>query len=299
MTDTHAETPTDTPPLFAVKDVPSALMRQTLLDRELVKAIDRPVIRLLPWLNVVALGGRSIVDGGAGTLGPVVEELRGALAEHRLLLLTGPGVRARHILGVGLDLGLPTGVLAALAATEAEQNGHLVAALLAEHGVSYLPHTAVAHQLAVHLAASRAVVSNGYPPYGLYEFPPAHGKIPPHRTDSGAFLLADAYGARSTTYVKDVDGVFTADPARSDGQANGTSGNGTSGNGGGPELIREITATELLARNLPTLPIDATVLELMANAKHVRQIQIVNGRTPGNITKALRGEHVGTLIHAG
>jgi molybdenum storage protein len=107
----------------------------------------------------------------------------------------------------GLDLGLPTGVLAALAATEAEQNGHLVAALLAEQGVSYLPHTAVAHQLAVHLAASRAVVSNGYPPYGLYEFPPEHGKIPPHRTDSGAFLLADAYGARSTTYVKDVDGV--------------------------------------------------------------------------------------------
>jgi molybdenum storage protein len=289
VTDTRA----DAMPLFAVKDVPSALMRQTLLDRELVKAIDRPVIRLLPWLNVVALGGRSIIDGGAGALGPVAEELRGALAEHRMLLLTGPGVRARHLLGVGLDLGLPTGVLAALAATEAEQNGHLVAALLAEHGVSYLPHTAVAHQLAVHLAASRAVVSNGYPPYGLYEFPPEHSKIPPHRTDSGAFLLADAYGARSTTYVKDVDGVFTSDPARS---GNGTPGNGTAAQ---PELIRDITAAELLARNLPTLPIDATVLKLMANAKHVRQIQIVNGRTPGNITKALAGEHVGTIIRAG
>jgi molybdenum storage protein len=283
VSDTRAESQ----PLFAVKDVPSALMRQTLLDRELVKAVDRPVIRLLPWLNVVALGGRSIVDGGAEALGPVVEELRGALADHRMLLLTGPGVRARHILGVGLDLGLPTGVLAALAATEAEQNGHLVAALLAEQGVSYLPHTAVAHQLAVHLAASRAVVSNGYPPYGLYEFPPEQGKIPPHRTDSGAFLLADAYGARSTTYVKDVDGVFTSDPARS---------NGASGR---PELIREITAAELLARKLPTLPIDTTVLELMANAKHVEQIQIVNGRTPGNITRALRGEHVGTMIRTG
>ena len=291
MTDTRAESHADALPLFAVKDVPSALMRQTLLDRELVKAVDRPGIRLLPWLNVVALGGRSIVDGGAEALGPVVEELRGALADHRMLLLTGPGVRARHILGVGLDLGLPTGVLAALAATEAEQNGHLVAALLAEQGVSYLPHTAVAHQLAVHLAASRAVVSNGYPPYGLYEFPPEHGKIPPHRTDSGAFLLADAYGARSTTYVKDVDGVFTSDPAGSGGSGNGGSGR--------PELIREITAAELLARNLPTLPIDTTVLELMANAKHVEQIQIVNGRTPGNVTKALRGEHVGTIIRTG
>ena len=29
-------------------DVPSALMRQTLLDRELVRPIDRPVVRLLP-----------------------------------------------------------------------------------------------------------------------------------------------------------------------------------------------------------------------------------------------------------
>jgi molybdenum storage protein len=30
------------------KDVPSALMRQTLLDRELVKPVERPVIRVLP-----------------------------------------------------------------------------------------------------------------------------------------------------------------------------------------------------------------------------------------------------------
>jgi molybdenum storage protein len=34
----------------------------------------------------------------------------------------GPGVRARHILSVGLDLGLPTGALATLAAKSAAQN---------------------------------------------------------------------------------------------------------------------------------------------------------------------------------
>ncbi|MGH3797934.1 MAG: molybdenum storage protein subunit alpha [Pseudonocardiaceae bacterium] len=269
-------------PTFAVKDVPSALMRQTLLDRELVRPIDRPVIRLMPWLNVVALGGHSIIDQGLDTVGPVVDELREALSEHRMLILTGPGVRARHVLGVGLDLGLPTGVLAGLASIEAEQNGHLVAALLAADGVSYLQHTTVAHQLAVHLAASRAVVSNGYPPYGLYEFPPELGKIPPHRTDTGAFLLADAYGAARTIYVKDVDGVFTSDPAAE---------------GGKPELIPRVGAAELLAMNLDTLPIDALLLELMSRAKHLKEIQIVNGRTPGNITKALQGEHVGTIIH--
>lgn len=270
-------------PSFAVKDVPSALVRQTLLDRELVRPIDRPVIRLLPWLHVVAIGGHSIIDQGLDAVGPVVDELRDALTEHRLLILTGPGIRARHILGVGLDLGLPTGVLAGLTSIEAEQNGHLIAALLAADGVSYLQHTTVAHQLAVHLAASRAVVSNGYPPYGLYEFPPEVGKIPPHRTDTGAFLLADAYGAARTIYVKDVDGVHTSDPATADGPR--------------PELIPRIGASELLARNLNTLPVDALLLELMPQAKHVKEIQIVNGRTPGNITKALAGEHVGTIIH--
>lgn len=270
-------------PSFAAKDVPSVLMRQTLLDRELVRPVNRDVIRLLPWLSVVALGGRSIIDRGGEALGPVVAELRAALADHRLLILTGPGIRARHVLGVGLDLGLPTGVLAGLAATEAEQNGHLVAALLAEQGVSYLSHTAVAHQLAVHLAAARAVVSSGYPPYGLYEFPPELGKIPPHRTDSGTLLLADAYGAARVILVKDVDGVFTSDPASETGT---------------PELIGRVGAGELLTMNLATLPVDEMVLKLMAHTKHIREIQIVNGLTSGAITKALQGQHVGTIIHA-
>lgn len=285
MTDTVSQTTASSGSSFAAKDVPSPLMRQTLLDRELVRPLDRPVIALLPWLNVVVIGGRSIMDRGRDAVVPVVDELRAALPEHRMLILTGPGIRGRHVLGVGLDLGLPTGVLAELVSADAEQNGHLVAALLAEQGVSYLPHAAIAHQLAVHLSASRAVVSNGYPPYELYEFPPEVGKIPPHRTDTGAFLLADAYGAARMIYVKDVDGVFTSDPAIA--------------NGSRPELIPRIGAADLLARNLDTLPIDPLVLELMAHAKHQKEIQIVNGLAPANITKALQGEHVGTIIHAG
>jgi molybdenum storage protein len=272
--------------LFSAKDVPSALMRQTLLDRELVRPVsDRPIIRMLPWLHVASIGGRSIMDRGREAVLPVVEELRAAYAEKRMLITTGPGIRARHVFGVALDLGLPTGALAALASTEAEQNGHIIAALLAEDGVSYLPHTSVAHQLATHLSASPAAVSNGYPPYELFEFPPEVGKIPPHQTDTGAFLISDAYGAARLVYIKDVDGVYTCDPATAaEGEA---------------EFIASISASELIAKNLPTLPIDRLVLELMANAKHVKEIQIVNGLTPGNITKALDGEHVGTIITAG
>jgi molybdenum storage protein len=276
------------PDLFTAKDVPSALMRQTLLDRELVRPVtDRPIIRMLPWLHVVSIGGRSIMDRGREAVLPVVEELRAAYAEKRMLITTGPGIRARHVFGVALDLGLPTGALAALASTEAEQNGHIVAALLAEDGVSYLPHTSVGHQLATHLSASPAAVSNGYPPYELFEFPPAVGKIPPHQTDTGAFLIADAYGAARLVYVKDVDGVYTSDPATAADSEREA------------EFIAQVSASDLIAMNLPTLPIDRLVLELMANAKHIKEIQIVNGLTPGNITQALDGEHVGTLITAG
>ena len=40
------------------------------------------------------------------------------------------------------------------------------------------------------------------------------------------------------------------------------------------------------------------VLELLPNAQHRRAIQIINGLKPGNLTRALNGEHVGTIITA-
>ena len=279
------ETGAPTGPPTEAKHVPSSLMRQTLLDRELVLPVtDRPPIRLLPWLGVVKIGGRSIMDRGRDAVVGVVDELKRAMADHRLLIATGSGIRSRHIYSVGLDLGLPTGVLAALASTDAAQNGHIVAALLAEQGVAYLPHATVGHQLPVFLSAARAVVTNAIPPYELYEFPPAVGKIPPHRTDAGVYLIAEAYGARRIVFVEDVDGIYTADP-------NGPGGESA-------ELIPEVGAAELLGMNLPTLPIDRMVLELMGSARHERQVQVVNGLKPGNILKALEGEHVGTIIHA-
>jgi molybdenum storage protein len=258
------------------------LMRQSLLERTIGQRTERPVIRILPWLNVVKIGGHSIIDQGREAVLPVVDELARALPDHRLLIATGAGVRSRHIFSVGLDLGLPTGVLAALSAADAEQNAHIIATLLAQHGVVFLPHMLIAHQLATFLTTCNGVVMNGVPPYELWEFPPEAGKIPEHRTDTGAFLLADSYGAQRLIYVEDVDGLYTADPkAHPD-----------------AEFIPRITVAELKAMNLETLPIDRIVLDLMPKAKHEREIQIVNGRKPGNILKALRGEHVGTIISA-
>jgi molybdenum storage protein len=266
-----------------IKHVLSPLARQTLLDGELTSPVagKRP-IRLLPWLQVVKIGGRSIMDRGRDAILPIVDELRKLLPEHRLLILTGAGIRARHVYGVGLDLGLPVGSLAPLAASEAGQNGHILAALLAAEGVSYIEHPTIASQLAIHLSAARAVVGSGFPPYHHHEFPGS--RIPPHRADTGAFLLADALGAAGLTIVEDVDGVYTADPNGSDGKQ--------------AQLLRETSAADL-AKFKTTLPVDTALVEVMANARHIERVQVVNGLVPGRLTAALRGEHVGTIIHTG
>src|SRR5262245_7000609 len=198
-----------------IKHVASPLARQTLLDSQLTRPVagGRP-IPLLPWLQVVKIGGRSIMDRGSDAILPIVDELRDLLPEHRLLILTGAGIRARHLYGVALDLGLPVGSLASLAASEAGQNGHILASLLSPDGVSYIEHPTIANQLAIHLSAARAVVGSAFPPYHHHEFPAS--RIPTHRADTGAFLVADALGAAGLTIVEDVDGVYTTDPNGAD-----------------------------------------------------------------------------------
>jgi len=267
----------------AIKHVASPLARQTLLDGSLTgPVVGRRPIRMLPWLQVVKIGGRAIMDRGAEAILPIVEELRALLPEHRLLILTGAGIRARHLYGVGLDLGLPVGSLAPLAASEAGQNGHILASLLASEGVSYVSHPTIANQLAIHLQAARAVVGSAFPPYHHHEFPGS--RIPPHRADTGAFLVADALGAAGLTIVEDVDGVYTADPKGPDAAQ--------------AQLIGEASAAEL-AKQAGTLPFDRALLEVMANARHIEKVQVVNGLVPGRLTAALRGQHVGTVIRTG
>src|SRR5262245_48841985 len=266
-----------------IKHVASPLARQTLLDSDLTRPVagGRP-IRLLPWLQVVKIGGRSIMDRGRDAILPLVDELRKLLPEHRLLILTGAGLRARHVYRVGLDLGLPVGSLAPLAASEAGQNGHMLASLLAAENVSYIEHPTIASQLAIHLSAARAVVGSAFPPYHHHEFPSS--RIPIHRADVGAFLIADALGAAGLTIVEDVDGIYTADPNGADGK--------------NAKLLRETSAIEL-AKLKGTLPFDRALLEVMANARHIERVQVVNGLVPGRLTAALRGQHVGSIIHTG
>ena len=83
-------------------------------------------------------------------------------------------------------------------------------------------------------------------------------------------------------YVKDEDGLYTADPKKVR----------------NARFIPRITVAELEAMDLPDVVVEHSVLTMMKDAEHRRSIQIINGLVPGNLTRALNGEHVGTIITA-
>ena len=260
--------------------VTSNLMRESLVDKTLIARTESAVSPILPDVNVIQIGGRSIIDRGRSALLPLLEEIVANQAEHRMIIGVGAGVRSRHIFSVGLDLGLPTGALATLSAKDAAQNAYMVSCLLAKHGFVYLEAPFVVQLLPAMLAAARGAVFNGIPPYALWEHPPMLGKLPPHGSDAGSYLVGEVFGARSVIFLKDVDGLYTADP-----KADPTA-----------QFIPQASVQEIIARKLPTLPIEPVVLDLLTEAKLARSIRIINGLTPGNLTRALQGEPVGTLI---
>ena len=48
----------------------------------------------------------------------------------------------------------------------------------------------------------------------------------------------------------------------------------------------------------PDLVVERPLLELIRNARNATSIQVVNRLKPGLLTRALAGEHVGTVISA-
>ncbi len=262
--------------------IDSPLMGESLMRKELLAQTETDaVFRPLPTLNVLKIGGQSVMDRGREALLPVLDEVIAARrAQHELLLLTGGGTRSRHAYAIALDLGMPTGILAKLGASISEQNALMVAMLLAPYGGVKIGHDDLV-KLPSYLALGSIPVMHAMPPYGLWERPPEMGRIPPHRTDAGTLLTAEVLGAARCIFVKDERGLYTDDPKRNP----------------HAEFIPEISAQELLALDLPDLVVERTLLEILAHARAVREVLIVNGRERGALTAALRGDNPGTRIY--
>jgi molybdenum storage protein len=266
----------------SIDQITEALIGGNLNDDKWIADVDQqPTIAILPEANVIKIGGQSFIDRGRAAVFPLIEELVENLPSHKMVIGTGAGTRARHAYSIGLDLGMPTGVLSVLGFFVSIQNAKMIHYLLAKYGIPAIEPAQFA-QLPLYLAERQACVTVGMPPYAYWQPNPEIGRIPPHRTDTGCYLISEFFGARSMIYVKDEEGLYTADPKK-DRNA---------------KFIPKITAEELDEMDLGDIVIERTVLQLMKNAKNRRSVQIINGLKKGNLTRALNGEPVGTIITA-
>jgi molybdenum storage protein len=266
-----------------VKHVASRYAADTMASAALLRQVDtESTVAIIPDAVVVKVGAQSLIDRGRSAVYPVIEELGANCREHKLIIGVGAGTRARHVYDLCSDLGLPTGLLAILGAGISEQNALMISALMGKYNAIRVPKEQF-DELPMYLASGSPVVITGMPSYHWWEPPPRVGRVPEHRTDCGVYLVAEAFGCRSMIFIKDEDGLYTDDPKKNP----------------KAEFIPEISAEELIRRDLDDLVVERRVLEMMLNARHARKIQVINGLKPGNITRALRGEHVGTIIYAG
>ena len=152
-----------------------ALVADSLtLEMLLVRTGAQPTMRILPEANVVKIGGQSLIDRGRSAVFPVIEELVANLPQHKMIIATGAGTRARHAYSVGIDLGMPTGVLSVPRTFVSMQNARMIHYLLARHGVPFIEPVQFP-QLPLYLFERQAVVFFGMPPYTFWQPNPKVG----------------------------------------------------------------------------------------------------------------------------
>ena len=261
--------------------IKSALMGESLVSKEFIAQLDiAPQERLYGDIAIMKIGGQSICDRGVKALPAILKEIVRNRADHKMLITTGGGTRSRHIYTIGLEMGMPTGVIAKFGSMVSEQNALMIATLLSPWGGVKISHSDIV-KLPTYFAEKIIPVMHGMPPYDYFAIKPKVGRIPIHRTDVGLVILADLIGSRTILFIKDENGLYSDDPKKNT-QAT---------------FIPEIGAKDLLAQDQDDLVIERPCLEIMQNSEVIEKVQVINGMVEGNITKALNGEHVGTIIY--
>jgi molybdenum storage protein len=263
------------------KTIESALAGATLTDSAAPSVAYDPK-PMMPDVKVLKMGGQSVMDRGRSAVFPILEEIIAAKDQHKLLLCTGGGTRARHVYSIASDLELPTGVLAALGGYVPRQNARMLQMLLAQHGGIFIMHDDF-EKLPLYFRLGCIPILTGMPPFGYWEKPAENGRIPQHRTDAGVFLSAEVLGSRRAIFIKDEEGLFEDDPKKNP----------------AAKHIPRISASELLKLDLPDMVVERIVIEYLARARFCVELQIVNGLSRGMVTRALAGEDVGTIIYKG
>ncbi len=258
-------------------------MRESLQDRSVLANTDSERdIQIFPDVTMVSIGGQSIFDRGKDAILPIVEELADVKKRHKLVVGVGGGTRTRHTMAVAMDLGLPTGGIAQLIGAMEELNAILLNALLAPHGSMPMQRDHF-WDLPLYFAEGITPIAISVPPFHFWEPPPLEGAVPMHGSDFGLFQMAEVLGFGQMIFVKDEDGLYDKDPKKHK----------------DAKRYTKVTLDELLANPPEENILDEELYRTWQEAKSMKRIVIVNGLVRGQLTRALDGEDVGTVITKG
>ncbi len=219
---------------------------------------------------VIKLGGFAFPHE---TANPLVEEyvklLKQLVGEYHLLVVAGGGHLARTYIRAARDMNVPESLCDQIGILASRLNARLLVDGLGEYAFPEIP---IGIGDLKHYFASGKIVAMG-------------GLTPGHSTNAVAAIAAETIGADLFVNATDVDGVFTSDPSK-DRMA---------------KKLDEVTVSRL-AEILSKVDLNAGSYDLM-DPVALRIIQrskiptvILDGRTPANVTRALRNEKVGTRI---
>ncbi len=144
--------------------IDSPFLGESLVSKEMLKRTEADeYFRVHPDINVLKIGGQSIIDRGKEAVFPVLDVLIEAKEKYKIILMTGGGTRARHVYSIGVDMGMPTGVLSKLGDKVSWQNAEMLSVLLAKHGGVKIGHGDNLEQLTVFCQQGYLPITYGIP----------------------------------------------------------------------------------------------------------------------------------------
>jgi molybdenum storage protein len=263
--------------------IESPLMRESLQNRSVLATTEsQQDIKIFPDVTLVSIGGQSIFDRGKGAILPLVDEIieiKQASPKMKMIMGVGGGTRMRHTMSIAIDLGLPVGGMAQLVGAMEELNAIMLNTLLAKHGSMPMQRDHF-WDLPLYFDAGITPIAISVPPYHFWEPPPLEGNLPMHGSDFGMFQLADVLSMKSLIFVKDEDGLYDKDPKKH----------------ADAKKFGKITLAELMTKLPHENILDLELFHQWETSKNLKRVQIVNGLVHGQLSAALRGEDVGTVI---
>jgi uridylate kinase len=219
---------------------------------------------------VVAIGGSIIIkDKNHEKFYEYAKILKCLSEENELFIVVGGGIPAREYIKIARSLGVNEAQCDDIGIDVTRLNARLLIFALGEYAYQEVPHT---FQEAMKFGSNGKIVVMG-------------GTEPAHSTDAVGAILTEFINGDLFVNLTSVNGMYNKDPNKFD----------------DTKLIEEITADEMLnfikdkdVKAGTYEFMDMTAIQMIKRSSF--QTVVTNGFYPENLTKAVKGEKIGTRI---